>query len=218
MININSKWRWNELITTSSKYFQLDIDVTFTDYYYKNVLMPAYTKDRYYHTIEHIVYMLKHSMDFKGMSHRDRALLKWAIWFHDIMCVPGNNDNEIKSANMLADFMGALDFEEEDIKIAKWIILVTTVTATGNPQTQLEDIICDLDFREFVSDRWELNVSELRKEHHLAPDEQWKIGRINFLQTMLDKEYIYHTDLYRETLEAQARSNLTKEIEYLKTQ
>lgn len=204
------RWRWNELILTTSKYFGIYIDTNFTDYYYDEILEPAY-KDRPYHNLRHIESMLIHVNDFKGFTNKERSLLKWSIWFHDIVYDSTQSDNEEKSANQLVDFMRALDFEEEDIKVAKWLILVTT--HKGSPQTKLEEIICDLDLFEFsLSERAQTNSKEVRQEFSHLSEAMWKGGRQLFLQTLLSKEYIYHTDLYRKTLEQPARSNIMKEI------
>jgi predicted metal-dependent HD superfamily phosphohydrolase len=93
----------------------------------------------------------------------------------------------------------------------KWLVLVTT--HKGSPQTELEDIICDLDLREFVNDRQPLNAVEVRKEYSFLSDEEWNEGRTAFVKSMLDKEYIYHTDEYRGALEDTARINLQKELD-----
>jgi len=206
----NPKWRWHELIVTTKKYFNLEFDIEFTELFYFNYIVPAYTVDRHYHTLRHVEYMLKHVMDF-GVSHKDRCLLKWAIWFHDIIYDSKRTDNEERSANMLVDFATALGFEEEDIEVMKWLVLVTT--HKGSPQTELEDIICDLDLREFVNDRQPLNAVEVRKEYSFLSDEEWNEGRTAFVKSMLDKEYIYHTDEYRGALEDTARINLQKELD-----
>lgn len=207
----NPKWRWDDLIISTKRNFFLDIDLSFTDFYYEEIIVPDYTKGRHYHTLRHVEYMIVHAMDFGGISLKNMCLLKWAIWFHDIVYDAQKSDNEKRSADMLVDFLRAIDMEEEDIEVAKWLILVTS--HKGSPQTKLEEIICDLDLREFASDRQEKNAPEVRQEFSHLSDEEWKKGRIEFIESMLAKEYIYHTDLYRETLEATARHNLVNEKE-----
>lgn len=204
-------WRWYDLVTYTKRTFDLEFDIDFTNLFYEMILVPAYTNDRHYHTLRHVEYMLKHVEDFRGVSHPDRNLVKWAIWFHDIIYDATRNDNEERSANVMADFMRAIGMPDEHIETMKWLILVTT--HKGTPGTYLEEIICDLDLREFVSDRQYKNAEEVRLEFSHVSDEEYDEGRIKFLDWMLSKECIYHTDLYRETLEAQARQNLLKEKE-----
>ena len=81
------------------------------------------------------------------------------------------------------------------------------------PSTELEKIICDLDLREFASDRQKFNAPELRQEFALLSDDEWNKGRTEFIEYMLNKKFIYYTDTYRNTLESQARHNLTVEME-----
>ena len=203
------RWRWNELIKTTSKIFGLDIDTNFTDYYYDEIIYTSYTKDRYYHTLVHIEDMLIHVRDFKFKSHKDRILLKWAVWFHDIIYDPSKSDNEAKSAQKLEDFMIALDFKESDINISKWLILVTS--HKGEPQTYIEDIICDLDLRLFINDQSEI-TRLIRKEFHMQSDKDFYDGRKKFLQFMNNKEHIYHTNLYQNTQSDHAKHNIEDEL------
>lgn len=204
-------WRWYELVTYTKRTFDLEFDIDFTNLFYEMILVPAYTRGRHYHNLRHIEYMLKHVEDFRGVSHPDRNLIKWAIWFHDMIYDATRNDNEERSANVMADFMRAIGMPAEHIETMRWLILVTK--HTGTPQTYLEEIICDLDLREFASDRQVKNSEEVRLEYSHITDEEFNRGRIQFIEQMLGKAYIYHTDLYRDTLEKLARHNLLKEKE-----
>jgi len=207
----NPKWRWDELVAYTKRTFDLEFDVDFTNLFYELIVVPAYTNGRHYHTLRHVEYLLKYVEDFKGVSHPDRNLIKWSIWFHDIIYDATRNDNEERSANVLADFMRAIGMPSEHIDTMRWLILVTS--HKGSPQTYIEDIICDLDLREFVSDRQVKNSEEVRLEFAHVSDEEFDKGRIEFIDWMLSKESIYHTDLYRESLETLARQNLLREKE-----
>ena len=209
-------WRWYDLLKISKNRFDINVDFGFTNEYYYGRILPSYRAEtRHYHTLEHIENMLYYVRDFKGTSHTDRCLLKWAIWFHDLIYDPKSNKNEIHSANQLYGFARVLGFKDEDIKTMWWLVAVTT--HKGNPQTRLEDIICDLDLKGFSSDRSILNGELVKKEYSHVSSEDFYKGRIQFLAGMLKKEYIYHTDEYRNTLETQARHNILKEIETIKS-
>jgi len=43
-------------------------------------------------------------------------------------------------------------------------------------------------------------------------DEEWKKGRKEFLEFMLNKKYIFHTNEYRNLYKKQARDNLQLEL------
>jgi predicted metal-dependent HD superfamily phosphohydrolase len=210
-LGTNPKWRWDELVAYTKRTFDLEFDVDFTNLFYELIVVPAYTNGRHYHTLRHVEYLLKHVEDFKGVSHPDRNLIKWSIWFHDIIYNSLRKDNEERSANVMADFMRAIGMPNEHIETMRWLILVTK--HIGSPQTYLEDIICDLDLREFVNERHSKNSEEVREEFFHLSDDEFNEGRIQFIDWMLSKEYIYHTDLYRESLEALARQNLLREKE-----
>ena len=213
-LGLDPKWRWDELIKLTKKRFDLEFDVSFTDIFYNNYIIPAYTgENRHYQTLNHIELMLSRTGDW-NLSHKDKVKLRWAIWFHDIVYDATKTDNEEKSANMLVDFAWALGFEEEDIEEMKWLVLVTT--HKGNPQTRLEDIICDLDLRELAGEMQPENTPLIRKEFGHLTDEEFNKGRVQFLDFMLAKEFIYHTENYKFAFEKNARENLQRELNNLK--
>jgi predicted metal-dependent HD superfamily phosphohydrolase len=213
---LDPKCKWDGLIYLSKKLHNIEFDPDFTDLFYDLILVPAYTENRHYHTLRHVEYMLHHVNDFIGIGRFNSNLLKWAIWFHDIIYDSKRTDNEKRSAKALADFSRVIGIDEESIKIMEWLIILTS--HKGQPQTRLEDIICDLDLREFVSDRSHLNAEEVRKEFGHVADKEFYEGRIDFINSMLAKEFIYHTDEYRDTLEDTARHNLRKELDTIKQQ
>jgi predicted metal-dependent HD superfamily phosphohydrolase len=210
-------WRWFDVLKLANNRFdEISIDFNFTNLIYTEHILKQYTNtSRYYHNLGHIEYMLVHIKEAEySISHKNKVLLKLAIWFHDIIYIPGHSKNEEYSAMKLESFAQALGFKDEDIEVMKWLIILTK--HTGYPQTYLEDVICDLDLRELGTDRYEQYSIKIRKEFSMLDDKQWNKGRIEFLEFMLDKEYIYHTDLYREMFENKARDNMQKEIESIK--
>jgi len=210
------KYYWDRLITRLDNWYGLDIDKSFPNTYLEFNIIPAYTKDRHYHTLRHVISMLENIKDFKLGSFNDTSKLELAIWFHDIIYDATSNNNEELSANQFSLFAEVIGLDEKIIKEVYWMIRVTT--HKGTPQTRLEDIICDLDLREFANDRQKLNTIEVRREFSHLSNEEWKFGRTMFVQSMLNKEFIYHTDEYRRLLEDTARNNLQKELDTLTQQ
>ena len=213
-------WRWFEMLNTASRRFdEIKVDFAFTDLiYYEHILTIYRGEDRYYHNLRHIEYMLKYIADFrslsldKTLSYKEKFLLKLAIWFHDIVYEPGSDMNEERSAQRAVAFAEALGVLPEDLETLKWLVLVTK--HKGTPQTYAEEVICDLDLRELADEEQYMeNAILVREEFSMYSDEEWLEGRKNFLEFMLNKEQIYHTDLYLDTREAQARYNLQKELD-----
>jgi predicted metal-dependent HD superfamily phosphohydrolase len=180
-----------------------------TQKFYMENLSDAYLKGRYYHTVRHINYMINHVKDFK-LTKKEQAKLELAIWFHDIVYDAQKTDNEKNSGIKLVHFGESIGIRLKDINEMTDLILDTKHNIT--PTTKLGKIICDLDLREFVSDRQKLNTPEVRKEYSHLSDEEFNKGRVEFLKTMLKKTHIYHTKLYRDLFENKARENLTNEL------
>jgi len=63
-----------------------------------------------------------------------------------------------------------------------------------------------------VFDQYEVNI---RKEYAHVPDEQFRLGRKNILQSFLDRESIFATDFFKEKYESKAIENLTRSIQQL---
>lgn len=192
---------------------EVDIDNKFIKQVFHEGIYPAYTENRYYHTFRHIFYMLDNIKDFE-LPPKDRILLELAIWFHDLVYDTTFDKNEQYSANAFEEFGKEIGLKKKYIRQVKSLIMITTHKKL--PLTKLEKIICDLDLREFVSDRQELNAVEVRKEYSHLSDEEWEKSRTEFVESMLGKRHIYHTKRYRHMLEDQARLNLAKEIEHIK--
>ena len=180
------------------------------DEYFMSVILEVYTEGRYYHNLKHITYMLSNMDDFK-LSKKEKAKLELAIWFHDFVYNSKRTDNEEKSAEVFEVFAKKIGIRENHIKEIKDLILDTKHKVI--PKTKLGKIICDLDLRGMSEDTQPKNTLKIRKEYSHLSDKEFNEGRIKFLKDFLKRISIYHTRLYRNTLEQKARNNLLKEIE-----
>lgn len=213
-LGMDPYWRWKADLSLLNTHHYLEFDKEYAyEIYYDSVIKRLYS-DRPYHNLRHIEYMLKYIKDFKNISHKDKVLLRIAIWFHDLVYDPAKSNNKELSADFAANFLTSIGVDQCSIDKVRWMIILTK--HVGFPQTQTEDIICDLDLREIASPRFEKNAQEIRLEYGHLNDEEWKKVRSKFLNFMLDKTYIYNTDLYRDTLEEKARYNLEKELRNIK--
>jgi len=183
----------------------------FEDFYMHDII-EAYTKGRYYHTLRHINYMLTHVKDFE-LTKKEQAKLELAIWFHDFVYNSKKGDNELISAIYFIKYAKTIGLKRKEIKEIKELIIDTS--HRNIPITKLGKIICDLDLREFVNDRQELNSIEVRNEYSQLSNKKFYKGRIEFLRSLLNKKHIYHTKLYQGGMEDLAIDNLMKELKIL---
>jgi len=212
------KERWEDTFSRFKKWFDLEPDVNFTNIIFENRIVPEYTINRYYHTLDHLESMISGFKEYRhsfGIGYRDMTTVELAIWFHDLIYDPKSIENEKKSAEHLVAFAQALNLPNEIVEELYFLVMVTT--HKGIPQTKNEDAICDLDLIELSSSKYVENAKNVRKEYSFLTNEEWKKGRLDFLNSMLEKKSIFHTDIFKDTLEVPARQNMQMEIDYLNT-
>jgi predicted metal-dependent HD superfamily phosphohydrolase len=55
-------------------------------------------------------------------------------------------------------------------------------------------------------------ADHIRREFAAVPEEQFRTGRLSFLQRLLEREYIYYTPQMLACCEAAARENIQREM------
>lgn len=166
-------------------------------------------KSRHYHNLTHIRRMLDAAYTLKlNLSESMRI----AILFHDIVYDAKSKTNE--EASVAA--MNILCAPENDEEYAILSKSSEIIIATKNHKSDDADtcVVLDLDLAELGAewDRYKYNEHNIRKEFAHVSDEEWTLGRNAFLHSMLDKEHIYSTKLFRELFENKARHNMGASI------
>jgi predicted metal-dependent HD superfamily phosphohydrolase len=170
---------------------------------------------RYYHNLSHLNHITKELLEVKGFI-KDWDLVVFAIAYHDIIYDVLQQNNEEESADHAqAVLRGLIDIPQ--INKLKQLILATK----GHTISDDTDInyFTDSDLVILGSD-WEkyLHYSkQIRKEYSYYPDDVYKLGRQKVLKHFLDMDRIYKTFYFNQKYETQARSNLHREYEVLKT-
>ncbi|SIR41098.1 HD domain-containing protein [Pontibacter lucknowensis] len=175
-------------------------------------LEKAYTaKDRHYHNLEHIAYMLELADRYKQESPQ-QDLLRFAIFYHDIVYKATRSDNEEQSAALAEERLHRLGIPEVDILQVKEMIIATKSHQTH--KNELINLLLDLDLAILGADqeRYDRYSQGVRKEYSIYPDLIYKPGRRKVLQHFLAQEHIYKTPELQEAFEDKARENLQREL------
>jgi hypothetical protein len=126
-------------------------------------------------------------------------------------------ENEERSAERAIIDLLALGFYNANaIKVSQLIIL----TKHNRSCSYLSGKVmmdCDLSILGKDTSLFKHYENEIRIEYGHISEASYCEGRINFFQSLLEKEYIYHTDFFRDRYEKKARHNITKSIEVLFT-
>ena len=165
---------------------------------------------RSYHNLQHVAKMLQSGANL-GLS--DEQVM--AIWFHDVVYKAGSATNEQESADLAVQHLEDAGWQSKPIGIVRQIILDTK---THVPTLEESRLVIDLDL-ETLAGSWEDYQAvgrRVRAEFSHVSDADWATGRGAWSTHMLAKEQLFWTEWGRP-LEAEARANLTREIERLTT-
>ncbi len=179
-------------------------------------LKAAYTEPgRRYHTDRHISDCLTHFRTFRRLAIRP-AEVEVAFWFHDAVYDTRRSDNEERSAEWAARFLGAAKADQVVIDRTARLI---TATKGHQPHDADAAVLIDIDlgilgasphiFKQYDSD--------IRREYQWVPDEQFRQGRVQVLSSFLERPAIYSTEHFLREYEQQARANLRRRTEELRS-
>lgn len=200
---------WRELLSRYSTDEQL-INRTFDE------LVTHYSAPgRFYHDVSHLQALLALQQEYAPMI-RNNDILQLAIFFHDIIYnVPGP-DNEEQSALAAGRFLQQTSFPSYQIITVMDYIRATKHHAGDEHD---DDLYFFLDFDLAILGSkpgdYQRYAAQIRKEYAIYPDEVYNPGRIKVLTHFLEQPLIYRTAAFGERYEAQARKNITTELQKL---
>jgi predicted metal-dependent HD superfamily phosphohydrolase len=173
------------------------------------------SETRAYHNMKHIENLLKFINQRKG-NIKDYDSMRLAVWFHDVVYDTKAKDNEEQSAIYARRTLEKLGIPEDIIMKVEKLILATfkheNIDNNGDCSIFLDG---DLSVLSEDDVTYDLYAKSIRKEYSWVPEEQYRKGRKQILESFLKRERIYFTDEMFEKFEASARENLKREIRSL---
>ncbi len=177
------------------------------------LLVIAYTQpDRHYHNLQHIHHVLT-ILDRFPHRLQDPMSVALAAWFHDFVYDSRSIDNEIQSAKLAGELLQDIGLSSETIDRTQQLIL-----ATQGHQTNIRDndlcIFLDADLAILGTnpERYQIYARSIRHEYSWVSAELYREGRSRVLESFLQRQRLYHTELLFDELEARARLNIQTEI------
>lgn len=151
-----------------------------------NVVLSMWNEShRHYHNQNHLLDLISQINESKSQfeSQKDYEKMLLCALFHDCVYDPTRNDNEEKSAEFFESC--CVDKSGKDIQEIKQMILDTktheATTQLSEKFNQLDMNICERDFDQLLE--WEEGI---REEYKVFGD-KYKVGRLQFLESLLDK-------------------------------
>lgn len=179
-----------------------------------NELAGAYgQKFRKYHNLGHLTELFAYFDKFKDEIENTEEMLL-AIYYHDFIYSIWKKDNEEKSAIKATQVLQDIGFEVDGIQRIEALILCTK---HHNGKSYDEKLLIDFDLAILgqPEEVYQDYARKIRKEYAKIPSIMYRKGRKKVLQHFLDRENIYQTALFKSSLEKQARTNLSHELQSL---
>lgn len=183
----------------------------YTEFWIERIIEEYTHVDRYYHTLDHIIYALNTAWRIAG--GRDIRTVEFAIFFHDFVYNPQRKDNEEASADVAWKALVEMGFGDKVIQPVRRYI---EVTKSHNPLCWEEAVMCDADMAILAAPQetyWNYAEGVELEYYHLTED-QWFKGRGDWIESMLKRSEIFHTEVMHGKTE-QAKLNLRRELDYL---
>lgn len=169
---------------------------------------------RVYHTLHHVSDCLEQLQEARNTAQRP-AELELALWFHDAIYDVRRSDNEARSAAwVLAALRRAGAPPEVGQRIHDLVMATchTTVIVTADEQL-MSDI--DLSILGASAGRFDEYEQQMRREYAHVPTAVYKRTQQRILQDFMERERIYHTEVFYRRYEAPARANLQRSLQQL---
>jgi predicted metal-dependent HD superfamily phosphohydrolase len=198
--------RWNDLMRSFGLGTHLEMFA---------LLHAAYSEPhRHYHNTAHIDACLRELDSARFLAEVEHEV-DAALWFHDVVYDPSASDNERRSANIASQF-----FAQAGVADPVWARVHSHVMATmhNTEPTQADSrLVVDVDLSVLGQDGESYAEFEraIREEYKQVPWSLYRRKRAEILGSLLNRPFIYSTELFRQRYESRAHVNLQRAISML---
>jgi predicted metal-dependent HD superfamily phosphohydrolase len=169
---------------------------------------------RAYHGLHHIDALARLFEDVqRGPGWRRPLEVALAVLYHDAVYVPGRTDNEACSARLARQ---ALRGHWLDVDRVEALILATANHCRDVDALRDEDLAHFLDADMSILGTppavYDAYVAGVRSEYAAVPQALFTAGRRAFLESLLARATIFHSEFFAARFEASARANMAREL------
>lgn len=186
---------------------------------YLNLVTRYAERHRYYHAFSHLTHVLTEFDQIRHLCVNPDAV-EMALWYHDAICLPGESDNEERSAELTRRILHQAGLSDVFIGEVVSLILLTKEHNVTREDGKDAAILSDIDlsilgqlplaFDKYESDIWKEYVREGK-----MPDDIFMQGRQKFVEEFLKRKSIYRTPYFRAKYEKAAQANLKRSLAQL---
>jgi predicted metal-dependent HD superfamily phosphohydrolase len=168
---------------------------------------------RRYHNLSHARAVARDAVLLVPLSDKEKAVLTLAACAHDVVydAIPGTDEQ--LSASWAREWLGRSGLEPYASRVSDLILM--TIKHSADPSDHVACALLDADLAILGSsvEDYDAYAAAVRQEYSAVPDEAWRTGRSRVLTSLLDRNQLYLTPAGRDRWEAQARRNLTRELQ-----
>lgn len=170
---------------------------------------------RRYHTLNHLEEVLAIVAELSAQA-QDPDAVRLAAWFHDAIYTIGPSDtvsNEEASARLAEQVLAELAVPAKRIAEAARLVRLTEIHKS-EPGDQNAAVLFDADLAILGAspERYRQYAHEVRQEYAEIPDEAFRRGRAEILQSLIEQPALFRTAAARDRYDQRARANLAAEI------
>lgn len=181
---------------------------------YWQELSAAYTQTgRYYHTLQHLEFMLQQLEQVKNDISQWNAVIA-ALFYHDIVYDVMKQNNEETSAILAAKRLAKIEVPQEMIDQCTEHILATKLHTIGSSTDTNLFTDADLCILGQPAGIYKTYTTQIRKEYAVYPDSLYNPGRAKVLQHFLAMPAIFKTAPFAR-YQVQAQTNIQQELDTL---
>ena len=140
-----------------------------------------------------------------------------ALWFHDAVCDPRRDDNEVRSAELAVAAVARLGLGARLGGLVYELVLDTRHAA--EPETPDGRIVADVDLAVLgrPPEAFDAYERAVREEYGWVPEAEFRRARAGVLRGFLARPAVYRTPLMAAKYEAAARANLARSLGQLES-
>lgn len=186
-----------------------------------SMLTTLYTQPhRKYHNINHINDCLAELESFpqqsiSGFEFNDYQIVEAAIWYHDAVYNSYSKANEVNSATLINNkYQYELGSE-----IKKAVLATAKHLHTQSDLSIATQVMLDIDLSG-LGKPWGIYVKNgfnIRDEYYNTTDLAFLQGRIQFLETIAQRETYYYTKHFHDKYHFESKSNVEREINIIRS-
>lgn len=163
---------------------------------------------RRYHGWNHLRHCIGQFDRVRALAE-DPGAVEIALWFHDAVYVPGAQQNERRSAELFRSAACGQFLDTFVDRVCAFTLLTRHAEAPREPDGRL---VVDIDLSSLALgwEAFQRDSANIRDEQRAVPDSEFYPAQARFLNSLLNRPRIFHSEFFHDRYEQTARRNIAR--------